>query len=139
MTKQDYVDYFISSLKESDELLSSINNLNIASEGEHNMNSHNIDSDMLFIIHDKVTHEFDEQVRYKELPQFQSCWVFYPKDLRPDMYESEYPDIMDKLLKVIKDECIFSDEDGVFVINSDKLINLFENFYDICEQKLAEV
>lgn len=139
MTKQDYVDYFMSSLKEADELLSNISNLTTLSEGEHNMDNHNMNSDMLFMIYDTVTHEFDEQVEYKELPQFQSCWVFYPKDLRPDMYESEYPGIMDKLLKIIKDECIFSDEDCLFVIKSDKLISLFENFYDICEQKFVEV
>ena len=81
--------------------------------------------------YDEVSHELDEQLEYKILPQFPNCWVFYPSEFIASKYETEYDrEIISELLKAIKDECIRSTEDNVYIIKQDKMEDILQNFYE---------
>ena len=80
-------------------------------------------------LYDDISHEFDEQVSYKFLPQFPNAYVFTRKELRSGSYETEYPDILEKLCALIRESSIWSDEDNVYIIKEDTLTNILENFY----------
>ena len=80
-------------------------------------------------LYDDISHEFDEQVSYKFLPQFPNAYVFTRKELRSSSYETEYPDILEKLCALIRESSIWSDEDNVYIIKEDTLTNILENFY----------
>ena len=58
-----------------------------------------------------------------------NAYVFTRKELRSGSYETEYPDILEKLCALIRESSIWSDEDNVYIIKEDTLTNILENFY----------
>ena len=90
---------------------------------------------MLEEIYDEVSHEFDDQVKYKILPQFSNCYVFYWKDLRAHSYETEHPKVMKKLLNTIRRYCIYSSADDVYIIEENDLMEVLQNFYKQAEEE----
>lgn len=79
-------------------------------------------------IYDTVSHEFDEQARYKTLSEFEDCWVFTSADLRISKYDTDYKDIMKLLIDKIKRSCIRT-RYGYYVVSQDMLRDILENFY----------
>jgi len=81
-------------------------------------------------IYDEVTHEWDEQVHYKLLPQFRDSYVFYPSDLRIHGYDTCDKEVMGELCQAIKEIAIWNEEDGVFIVKQDSLVTLLQDFYE---------
>lgn len=79
-------------------------------------------------IYDEVSHEFDENVDYKISSEFPDCWIFHISDFNRAMYYyTEYRDVMKVLIKKIRSHCIT--HRGYYIINSDMLRDILENFY----------
>ena len=82
------------------------------------------------VLYDEVSHDFDEQVSYKLLPElFPDTYVFSRSDLRASSYQTEHPEILEKLCNLIKGKSIWSTQDNVYIINQDVFTDILENFY----------
>lgn len=82
-------------------------------------------------LYDEVSHEWDEQVRYKGHPDFPDCWVFTIGDFYISKYTTQDKDVLKILLRQIKDACIRSNDGHTFyyIIKQTVLENILENFY----------
>ena len=80
-------------------------------------------------LYDEVSHDFDEQISYKILPTFPDTYVFSRSDLRASSYQTEHPEILEKLCKLIKEKSIWSTQDNLYIINQDTFVDVLENFY----------